>query len=155
MSWERDGSRPCRECQTGFDGCCRRGWAVGQLAVLSAKQLGAERIIVMSRHQARQALARESGRRRLLRTGQDGIAHVQELTHGVGADSVLECGYSRVDESGHTLGTAWRLRELRRRASRVQFKGEELFFTHVHLHGGPAPVRRFLPHLIDLCGIKG
>lgn len=32
----------------------------------------------------------------------------------------------------------------------VELKGEELFFSHVHLHGGPAPVRRFLPKLIDL-----
>jgi threonine dehydrogenase-like Zn-dependent dehydrogenase len=32
----------------------------------------------------------------------------------------------------------------------VELNGEELFFTHVHLHGGPAPVRRFLPKLIDL-----
>jgi threonine dehydrogenase-like Zn-dependent dehydrogenase len=32
----------------------------------------------------------------------------------------------------------------------VELKGEELFYTHVHLHGGPAPVRRYLPKLIDL-----
>jgi threonine dehydrogenase-like Zn-dependent dehydrogenase len=32
----------------------------------------------------------------------------------------------------------------------VELSGQELFFSHVHLHGGPAPVRRFLPDLIDL-----
>ena len=32
----------------------------------------------------------------------------------------------------------------------VEFKGEELFYTHIHLHGGPAPVRRYLPQLMDL-----
>src|SRR6266550_1048455 len=32
----------------------------------------------------------------------------------------------------------------------VEFSGEKLFNTHVHFHGGPAPVRRFLPELIDL-----
>ena len=37
---------------------------------------------------------------------------------------------------------------------RVELDGEQLFYTHVHLHGGPAPVRRFLPQLIDLV-LKG
>ena len=32
----------------------------------------------------------------------------------------------------------------------VMFEGQQLFYRHVHLHGGPAPVRRFLPKLIDL-----
>ena len=32
----------------------------------------------------------------------------------------------------------------------VEFNGEQLFFSHVHLHGGPAPVRRYLPDLIKL-----
>jgi threonine dehydrogenase-like Zn-dependent dehydrogenase len=32
----------------------------------------------------------------------------------------------------------------------VKLDGAELFFTHVHLHGGPAPVRRYLPQLIEL-----
>jgi threonine dehydrogenase-like Zn-dependent dehydrogenase len=32
----------------------------------------------------------------------------------------------------------------------VELPGHELFFSHVHLHGGPAPVRRFLPDLINL-----
>ena len=35
-------------------------------------------------------------------------------------------------------------------AHEVQLPGMELFFSHVHLHGGPAPVRQYLPHLIDL-----
>jgi threonine dehydrogenase-like Zn-dependent dehydrogenase len=32
----------------------------------------------------------------------------------------------------------------------VELPGEEVFRSHIHLHGGPAPVRRFLPELVDL-----
>lgn len=126
--------------------------AVGLLAVLSARQMGAERIIAMSRHQARQELAREFGATDIVaERGKDGVAHVMELTNGVGADSVLECvgtqesmtqAISSTRPGGYVsyVGVP----------HGVEFKGEELFYTHVHLHGGPAPVRRFLPKLIDL-----
>src|SRR5579875_3812155 len=66
--------------------------AVGLLAVLSAKQMGAGRIISMSRHPSRQTLAREFGATDIVtQRGEEGVARVKELTHGVGADSVLEC----------------------------------------------------------------
>ena len=126
--------------------------AVGQLSVLSAKQMGAERIIVMSHHESRQKLARDFGATDIVtERGDDGVAHIKELTHGIGADSVLEC-----------VGTPESVMQAIHSARRggyvgyvgvphgVELKGEELFFAHVHLHGGPAPVRRFLPKLIDL-----
>src|SRR6185437_14209691 len=66
--------------------------AVGLLAVLSAKQMGAERIIAMSRHEARQKLAREFGATDIvIERGDEGVARIKELTRGIGADSVLEC----------------------------------------------------------------
>ena len=66
--------------------------AVGLLGVLSAKQMGAERIIAMSRHASRQKLAREFGATDIVtERGEEGVAHIKELTKGVGADSVLEC----------------------------------------------------------------
>ena len=66
--------------------------AVGLLGVLSAKQMGAERIIAMSRHASRQALAREFGATDIVtERGDEGVARIKELTKGVGADSVLEC----------------------------------------------------------------
>src|SRR3954447_12791091 len=66
--------------------------AVGLLAVLSARQIGAERIIAMSRHPARQKLAREFGATDIVtERGDEGVARVKELTKGIGADSVLEC----------------------------------------------------------------
>jgi threonine dehydrogenase-like Zn-dependent dehydrogenase len=126
--------------------------AVGLLAVLSAKQLGAERIIAMSRHEARQKLAREFGATDIVtERGDEGVARIKELTNGVGADSVLECvgtqesmqqaiGSVRPGGFVSYVGVP----------HGVQLDGGKLFFTHAHLHGGPAPVRRFLPKLIEL-----
>ncbi len=126
--------------------------AVGLLGVLSAKQMGAERIIAMSRHESRQKLAREFGATDIVtERGDEGVARIKELTQGIGADSVLEC-----------VGTQESMRQAIGSTRKggymayvgvphgVELKGEELFYAHVHLHGGPAPVRRFLPELIDL-----
>jgi threonine dehydrogenase-like Zn-dependent dehydrogenase len=126
--------------------------AVGLLAVLSAKQMGAERIIAMSRHEPRQRLAREFGATDIVTEREDeGVARIKELTKGVGADSVLEC-----------VGTAQSMKQAIGAARPggyvsyvgvphgVQLDGRDLFFRHVHLHGGPAPVRRYLPQLIEL-----
>jgi threonine dehydrogenase-like Zn-dependent dehydrogenase len=126
--------------------------AVGLLGVLSAKQMGAERIVAMSRHQRRQELAREFGATDIVsERGEEGVARIRELTKGVGADSVLEC-----------VGTQESMQQAIR-ATRpgghvgfvgvphgVELDGQALFFSHVHLHGGPAPVRRYLPRLIEL-----
>jgi threonine dehydrogenase-like Zn-dependent dehydrogenase len=66
--------------------------AVGLLGVLSAKQMGAERIIAMSRHDARQKLARDFGATDIVtERGDEGVERIKQLTNGVGADSVLEC----------------------------------------------------------------
>ena len=126
--------------------------AVGLLGVLSAKQMGAERIIAMSRHEARQKLARGFGATDIVtERGDDGVKRIIDMTNGIGADSVLEC-----------VGTQESMMQAIHATRRggyvsyvgvphgVQLEGQELFFAHVHLHGGPAPVRRFLPKLIDL-----
>src|SRR5437764_2555775 len=66
--------------------------AVGLLGVLSAKQMGAERIIAMSRHEKRQQLAREFGATHIVaERGDEGVARIMDMTNGIGADSVLEC----------------------------------------------------------------
>ena len=126
--------------------------AVGLLGVLSAKQMGAERIIAMSRHESRQKLAREFGATDIVtERGDEGVARIKELTKGVGADSVLECvgtqeSMTQAIQSTRPAGS-WATSAFRMGWS---LKGEQLFYTHVHLHGGPAPVRRYLPELIDL-----
>jgi threonine dehydrogenase-like Zn-dependent dehydrogenase len=126
--------------------------AVGLLAVLAAKQLGAERIIVMSRHEDRQKLAVEFGATDVVEErGDDGVNRIKELTRGLGAHSVIEAvgtqesmmqAIRSARPGGHVgyVGVA----------HGVELPGQELFFSEVHLHGGPAPVRRFLPQLIDL-----
>jgi threonine dehydrogenase-like Zn-dependent dehydrogenase len=130
--------------------------AVGLLGVLSAKQMGAGRIIAMSRHESRQKLAREFGATDIVtERGDEGVARIKELTNGIGADSVLEC-----------VGTQESMMQAIRSTRPggyigyvgvphgVELNGQQLFFAHVHLHGGPAPVRRYLPDLIGLV-LKG
>jgi threonine dehydrogenase-like Zn-dependent dehydrogenase len=126
--------------------------AVGLLAVLAARQLGAERIIAMSRHEPRQQLAREYGATDIVtERGDAGVAKIKDLTNGLGAHSVVEAvgtqesmlqAIRSTRPGGHVgfVGVA----------HGVELSVEELFFSAVHLHGGPAPVRRFLPELIDL-----
>ena len=120
--------------------------------MLSAKQMGAERIIAMSRHESRQKLAREFGATDIVtERGDEGVARIKELTKGVGADSVLECvgtqeSMMQAIQSTRPGGFVSYVGV----PHGVELTGEQLFFTHVHLHGGPAPVRRYLPELIDL-----
>jgi len=126
--------------------------AVGLLGVLAAEQLGAERIVAFSRHADRQALAREFGATDVLTTrGDEGVAELRELTGGLGAHSVIEAVGTqesmlqaiRATRPGGHVGYVGVAHD-------VSLPGDELFFSGVHLHGGPAPVRRFLPELIDL-----
>lgn len=126
--------------------------AVGLLGVLSARQMGAERIIAMSRNEARQKLAREFGATDIVtERGDAGVARIKELTKGIGADSVLECvgtqeSMMQAIESTRPGGFVSYVGV----PHGVSLDGAQLFFRHVHLHGGPAPVRRYLPKLIDL-----
>ena len=126
--------------------------AVGLLAVLAARQLGAERIIAMSGHTSRQKLALQFGATDIVtERGDEGVAKIKELTGGLGVHSVVEAVGTqesmlqaiRATRPGGHVGYVGV-------AHGVELPGEELFYSHVHLHGGPAPVRRFLPELVDL-----
>jgi threonine dehydrogenase-like Zn-dependent dehydrogenase len=126
--------------------------AVGLLGVLAAKQLGAERIIAMSGHEPRQQLALQFGATDIVaERGDDGVARIKDLTNGLGAHSVIEAVGTqesmmqavRATRPGGHIGFVGVSHD-------VQLPGDELFFSAVHLHGGPAPVRRFLPQLIGL-----
>jgi threonine dehydrogenase-like Zn-dependent dehydrogenase len=126
--------------------------AVGLLGVLSAKQMGAGRIIAMSRHESRQKLAKEFGATDIVsERGDEGIARIKDMTKGIGADSVLECV--------GTLDSMMQAIRSTRPGGSVGYVGvphganldlQQVFFTLVRLHGGPAPVRRYLPNLIKL-----
>ncbi|MFG3250346.1 zinc-dependent alcohol dehydrogenase family protein [Streptomyces sp. NPDC048187] len=125
--------------------------AVGLCAVIAAKELGAERIIAMSRHETRQRLALEFGATDIVtERGEAGVDRVRELTGGIGADSVLECvgtaqAMSQALHSARPGGTVGFVGV----PHEVAVDGQELFFSHVGLRGGPAPVRRYLPDLVD------
>jgi len=125
--------------------------AVGLMGVLAAKEMGAERIIAMSRHTDRQKLARDLGATDIVEErGEEGIARIMDLTDSVGAESVLEC--VGMDESmkqaigvcrpGGTIGYVGV-------PHGVTFDGQQLFFAQRRMLGGPAPVRRFLPELME------
>src|ERR1700761_1810725 len=124
---------------------------VGVLTILAAMQLGAERLIAMSRHESRQKWSLEFGATDIVtERGDDGVATVKELTGGLGAHSVIEAVGTqesmlqaiRSTRAGGHVGYVGV-------AHRVELPGEALFYSGVHLHGGPAPVRRFLPDLIE------
>ena len=126
--------------------------AVGLCAVIAARQMGAERIIAMSRYEDRQELALEFGATDIVpERGDEGVAKIKELTDGLGAHSVVEAVGSQQSmmqaihstRAGGHVGFVGVFHDM-------QLPGDELFFAAVHLHGGPAPVRRFLPELIDL-----
>jgi threonine dehydrogenase-like Zn-dependent dehydrogenase len=126
--------------------------AVGLLGILAARELGAERIIAFSRLADRQALAREFGATDIVvERGDAGVARVKELTDGLGAHSVIEAvgtqeammqAIGSTRPGGHVgfVGVS----------HDVAIPGDALFMAGVHLHGGPAPVREYLPHLIQL-----
>jgi threonine dehydrogenase-like Zn-dependent dehydrogenase len=130
--------------------------AVGLLAVLAAKQLGAERIIAMSRHAARQKLALDFGATDIIAArGDEGAAQVKELTGGRGAHSVIEAVGTPESmlQALHAVRPGGNIGYVG--VTHGDLAGDQLFFSHAHLHGGPAPVRRFLPRLIEfICNRK-
>lgn len=125
--------------------------AVGLSAVLAASLLGADTVIAMSRHDDRQALARRFGADHVVaERGEEGIAGVQQLTGGIGADRVLEC----VGTEGARLQACGAVRP----GGAIGLVGvphgelpmQDLFWRNVAVTGGPAHVRAYLPHLMDL-----
>jgi threonine dehydrogenase-like Zn-dependent dehydrogenase len=125
--------------------------AVGLLGILAARELGAERIIAFSRHEDRQKLALQFGATDIVtKRGDAGVTRIKDMTNGYGAHSVIEAVGTqesmmqaiRSTRPGGHIGYVGVSHD-------VSLPGDELFFSGVHLHGGPAPVRRFLPDLID------
>lgn len=126
--------------------------AVGLCGVLAAVQLGADKVVAMSRHQPRQEVARQFGATHVIaERGVEGVQRIKEITDGVGADAVLEC-----------VGTDDSMRlafQAARPGATVGFVGvphgvtvpvERMFAKNIGLAGGVAPVRRYLPELLDL-----
>jgi threonine dehydrogenase-like Zn-dependent dehydrogenase len=126
--------------------------AVGLCGVLAAARLGAARIIAMSRHEPRQAIARRFGATDVVEVrGDDAVTAVREFTSGVGADAVLECV-----GTGESMTTAIKVA---RPGATVGYVGvphgvelpvRTMFSRNVGVAGGMAPVREYLPMLRDL-----
>jgi threonine dehydrogenase-like Zn-dependent dehydrogenase len=126
--------------------------AVGLCGVLAAKQLGAERIIAMSRHESRSTVARTFGATEIVaERGKEGLERIRDLTDGVGADAVLECV-----GTADSLSTAIRAA---RPGGAVGYVGVPhdanqptgpMFRRNITLAGGMAPVRKYLPDLVEL-----
>lgn len=125
--------------------------AVGLCGVLAAKVMGAERIIAMSRHADRQEIARAFGATDIIaERGEEGIAAVRALTDGIGAESVLECVGTQdsVDQAlqcarpGGMVGWVG--------VPHAELDQRHMFWRNVGLRGGVAPVREYLPRLLEL-----
>jgi len=140
----------CADVQPGSTVVVVGDGAVGLSGVLAAAQLGAGQIIAMSRHADRQAIARDFGATDVVaERGDAGVEAVLELTHGIGADAVLEC-VGTADSVVQALRCA-------RPGGMVGWVGvphvtdlpqEHMFWRNVGLRGGPAPVRAYLPDLL-------
>jgi threonine dehydrogenase-like Zn-dependent dehydrogenase len=141
----------CAQVKPGHTVAVVGDGAVGLSGVLAAKRLGAERIIALSRHAARQRLAREFGATDIVaERGEEAVTEIKDMTDGVGVDATLECV-----GTGQSMQTAL---DIARAGSMVGFVGVphgvelpigQMFSRNVGVHGGGAPVRVYLPELLD------
>ena len=125
--------------------------AVGLSAVLASVQLGADRVIAMSRHADRQAIAKEFGATDIVaERGEEGVARIKEMTEGIGADAVLEC-VGTEDARKQAVDAV-------RPGGMVGVVGvphggvdiEQMFWANKGIHGGVAPVRAYLEQLLQM-----
>ncbi|WP_423184696.1 zinc-dependent alcohol dehydrogenase family protein [Arthrobacter sp. NyZ413] len=125
--------------------------AVGLCGVLAAKRLGAERVIAMSRHADRQAIAREFGATDIVEErGEAGVAKVRELLGGVLADSVLECVGTKesMEQALHSVRPGGALGFVGVPTGGAEIPPRYLFDTNISVSGGMAPARTYIPELL-------
>jgi threonine dehydrogenase-like Zn-dependent dehydrogenase len=118
---------------------------------LAAKRLGAERIIAMSRHADRQAIAREFGATDIVEErGDDGVEKVRELLGGVLADSVLECVGTKesMEQALHSTRPGGALGFVGVPTGGGEVPLRYLFDTNISIGGGMAPARTYIPELL-------
>ncbi|MCW4355786.1 zinc-dependent alcohol dehydrogenase family protein [Hoyosella sp. YIM 151337] len=124
--------------------------AVGLCAVIAAKRLGADRIVAMSRHSPRQALAKEFGATDIVsERGKEGVAHVKELLGG-GADCALECVGMKdsMAQAIACLRPGGRLGFVGVPAGAPELPVGVIFGKNLRVGGGVAPVRGYIPELL-------
>jgi threonine dehydrogenase-like Zn-dependent dehydrogenase len=125
--------------------------AVGLCAVLAAKRLGAGRVIALSRHADRQILARDFGATDTVeQRGKEATKAVMQLTQGVGVDATLECvGTGLSMETALSIARPGSIVGYVGVPHGVEFSPDEMFFQTKGVLGGPAPVRTYIPELLD------
>jgi alcohol dehydrogenase len=125
--------------------------AVGLSAVLAAKLLGAGRIIALSRHADRQAVAKEFGATDIVEErGEDAIAAVLCLTDGAGVDAALECvGTDQSIETAAGITRAGGMIGAVGVPLYEKFEYKTLFWKNVGIRGGVAPARQYIPELLE------
>jgi threonine dehydrogenase-like Zn-dependent dehydrogenase len=140
----------CAGIKTGDTVAVVGDGAVGLCAIIAAKRLGAERIIALSRNPARQKLAREFGATDIVEErGEEAIEAVKKLTDGIGVDAALECVGTNeamqtaiaIARPGSVVGNVGLPHD-------VEIPALGIFVRNVGVHGGPAPVRAYIPELM-------
>jgi threonine dehydrogenase-like Zn-dependent dehydrogenase len=125
--------------------------AVGLCAVLAASRLGAERIIAMSRHADRQALASAFGATDIVaERGEAGVAAVRELLGGIGADAALECVGTKesMQQAMDSVRPGGRVGFVGVPAGGPELSIDQMFDDNITVGGGVAPVRAYLDDLL-------
>ena len=125
--------------------------AVGLCAIIAAKRLGAQRIISLSRNPARQKLAREFGATDIIaERGEEANEAVLNLTDGIGADASLECvGTNEAMQTALAIARPGSIVGYVGVPHGIEIPVENIFYRNVGVHGGPAPVRAYIPELLD------
>jgi threonine dehydrogenase-like Zn-dependent dehydrogenase len=125
--------------------------AVGLCAMLAAMRLGAARIIAMSRHPARQQLAREFGATDIVeQRGEAAVEAVKRLTDGIGVDAALECvGTNEAMQTALAIARPGSIVGYVGVPHGVEMPVPTLFYRNIGAHGGPAPARTYIPELME------
>jgi threonine dehydrogenase-like Zn-dependent dehydrogenase len=125
--------------------------AVGLCAIIAAKRLGAGRIIALSRNPDRQALAREFGATDIVAERGDAATEaITAMTDGIGVDAALECvGTNQSMATAFAIARPGSVVGAIGAPHDVQVPIDTVIFRNVGLRGGVAPVRRYLPELLE------
>lgn len=125
--------------------------AVGLCAIIASKRLGASRIVAMSRHEPRQALAREFGATDVVpERGDEGIAKLKEMFDGIGPDIVLECVGTKesMDQALRSARPGGQIGFVGVPSGGPELPVRQMFDTNVGVRGGVAPVRGYIEELL-------
>ncbi|TQL47670.1 hypothetical protein FB562_0736 [Homoserinimonas aerilata] len=125
--------------------------AVGLCAVLASKRLGASRIVAMSRHADRQAIAREFGATDIVEErGDEGVERIKELFDGIGPDFVLECVGTKesMDQAIRSARPGGMVGYVGVPNGGPELPVRRLFNTNVGVNGGVASVRGYVEELL-------